>query len=421
MTDARVVAVGSPPTFRAQVARALEVTPEDVEWVPSVAAVEELLSNGPAADVVVLSPAVKEQDAFGAAEFVGRHAPATAVLLVRDRAPNGLLPMAMRAGIRDVVDLSKGSQELREALQRSIQWSLNLRSLGPERRLRTPGLRGTVVSIFSSKGGTGKTFLATNLGAALAVRSGRDTAILDGDFVMGDVMSYFGREATRSLQDLLAVGELTDPEAIRGSATKLGENLFGYAAPLDPAAEPVSGEAMGKVIRALRTAFHYVVVDASAAYSDQALAAMDVSDQVLLITSLDLIAVRHLSSSLRTLLSLGVPRERFRVVLNRADSKVGLDREEVERVLKVRVDAAIPSSRLVPLSLNRGRPVYLENPRSPVGRAVEELADHIIALSGGQHDTIAPSGGQYHVAPTLPANGDAAEARRWGFFRRVSR
>lgn len=411
MTHARVIAVGSPPTFRAQVARALEVAPEDIEWMPSAAAVEELLSNGAPADVVVLSPAVKEPDAFGVAEFLGRNAPATAVLLVRDRAPNGLLPMAMRAGIRDVVDLSKGSQELREALQRSLRWSLNLRSLGADRRPQTPGLRGTVVSIFSSKGGTGKTFLATNLAAALAVRSRRDTAILDGDFIMGDVMSYFGREATRSLQDLLAVGELTDPEAIRGAATKLAENLFAYASPLDPAAEPVSGEAMGKVIRALRAAFHYVVVDASATYSDQALAAMDVSDQVFLITSLDLIAVRHLSSSLRTLLSLGVPRDRFRVVLNRADSKVGLDQEEVERVLKVRVDTAIPSSRLVPLSLNRGRPVYLEDPRSPVGRAVEELAERVIALSGGQR------GEEPGPGPDI----EPAEARRRGFFRKASR
>jgi pilus assembly protein CpaE len=409
MSEARVIAVGSPPTFRAQVARALEAAPEDVEWVPSVAAAEELLANDTGAHVVVLSPAVKEQDAFGVAEFLGRHAPATAVLLVRDRAPNGLLPMAMRAGIRDVVDLSRGGHELREALHRSLRWSLNLRSLGAERRPETTGLRGTVVSVFSSKGGTGKTFLTTNLGAALAVRSRKDTAILDGDFLMGDVMSYFGREATRSLQDLLAVGELTDPEAVRGAGTKLGDNLFGFAAPLDPAAEPVPGETMGKLVRSLRGAFSYVVVDASATYSDQALAAMDVSDQVLLITSLDLVAVRHLSSSLRTLLSLGLPRDRFRVVLNRADSKVGLDREEVERVLKVQVDVAIPSSRLVPLSLNRGRPVYLEDPKSPVSRAIEELADRVIALGQGQ-------GREAGFG-----NGEAAEARRRGFFRRTTR
>ena len=73
----------------------------------------------------------------------------------------------------------------------------------------------------------------------------------------------------------------------------------------------------------------------------------------------DVVGVRHLSLALQTFLSLGFPRERFRVVLNRADSKVGLSPLDVERVMKVKVDTQIPSSRLVPVSLNRGEPVVV--------------------------------------------------------------
>jgi pilus assembly protein CpaE len=146
----------------------------------------------------------------------------------------------------------------------------------------------------------------------------------------------------------------------------------------DPGAHGVPGEAVGKLLRALRGTFAYTVVDSSADYSDHTLASFDAADAVYLITGLDIVGVRHLSLALNTLTSLGVPRERFRTVLNRADSKVGLDPEEVERVLKIEVDVRIPSSRLVPLSLNHGKPVYLGEPRSPVAKAIGSLADRII-------------------------------------------
>jgi pilus assembly protein CpaE len=383
MKDGRVIAVGTPPTFRQQVARALELNTEQVEWLPSVTAVEELLVGGAQrADVLVVSPGVKELDAFGLAQFLGRTSPTTAVVLVRDRAPNGILPPAMRAGIRDVVDLSRGSDELKEALERAMSWSLNLRGVaGDVIPSQQAGPKGTLVSVFSSKGGTGKTFLTVNLAVALATRTGRPTALVDADLEMGDVLSYFGRETNRQIEDLLAVGELTGRDEIVAAGTELAPNLTGYAALLEPGAERVPGEAMARLLRAIRGAFDFTVVDAAADYSDQALATFDLSDAIFLIAGLDIVGVRHLSSAFRTLLSLGVPRDRFRYVLNRADSKVGLEASEVERAMKLKIDALIPSSRSVPIALNRGRPVYLEDPKSGVARSIDEIAQKVIALS----------------------------------------
>src|SRR5919202_2386082 len=126
--DQTVVAVGTPQSFRQILARALEVEPEDVGWVQSCTAAEELLiGTQDPAHVLVVSPEVKEADAFGLAEFVSRSAPSTAVLLVREQAMNGLLPAAMRAGIRDVIDLRSGVDDLRDALERAITWADNVR------------------------------------------------------------------------------------------------------------------------------------------------------------------------------------------------------------------------------------------------------------------------------------------------------
>jgi pilus assembly protein CpaE len=120
------------------------------------------------------------------------------------------------------------------------------------------------------------------------------------------------------------------------------------------------------------------VVDASADYTDLALACFDLSDATCLVTGLDVVGVKHLSKALETLLTIGLPRERFRIVLNRADSKVGLDAADVERVMKIQVDAMIPSSRLVPMSLNKGRPVVIEEPSSEVAQSIKQLARRFV-------------------------------------------
>ena len=375
MTDASVVAVGTPQSFRQQLARAIEMGPDEVGWVQSATAAEELLINAfQPIDVLVLSPEVKEPDALGLAEFVGRQAPGTAMVLVRDHTWNGLLPAAMRAGIRDVVDMTQGTEELRDAVERAIVWASNLRSVNVTADRRAAAHARADPLGLLLEGGTGKTFLTSNLATAISEVTGQDTAVVDLDIDMGDVFTYFGREPSATIQDLMELGEGAERSRIKAVGVQLSEHLWGFGAPPDPAAEAPAGEAIGKFLRALRNEFSWVVVDASVDYSDSALVCFDLSDAICLVTGLDVVGVKHLSKSLDTLLTIGLPRERFRVVLNRADSKVGLDASDVERVMKINVDAMIPSSRLVPTSLNKGRPVVLDEPNSEVAQAVRQLA-----------------------------------------------
>ena len=401
-----VIAVGTPQSFRTTLARALECEPEDIGWVQSVTAAEEVLVEGRTPiDVMVLSPEVKDPDALGLAEFVGRTAPMIAIVAVRDKGWNGLLPAAMRAGIRDVVDMTRGSEELRDAVERAITWAENLR----HQRGVDPGQasqRGVVISVFSSKGGAGKTFLTTNLATAISQLSGRDTAVVDMDVDMGDVFSYFGLEPNKQVSDLIGLGEGATTDEVFANSIQLDEHLFGFGAVPDPAMESPGGEAVGKYLRVLRNNFAYVVVDASNDYTDLALACFDLSDAICLVTGLDVVGVKHLSKALDTLISIGLPRERFRIVLNRADSKVGLDARDVERVMKIEVDTMIPSSRLVPTSLNKGRPVYLDEPNCDVSQSIRQLAKRFTGMQADHFDGL--------DAELVGANGK----RRGGMFRR---
>jgi len=399
----RVVAVGAPPTFRQQVARAVGSPPETVEWLPTVTAAEDFMSSGKTtADLLALSPAVKTEDAIGFGEFVGRRFPATAVVVVRDRPPDGALPLLIRSGVRDVVDLTHGGDELRESLQRALTWSSNLRSVNGRGQPEAGGPRGRMICIFSSKGGTGKTFLACNLASAIARRLGEPTALVDLDVDLGDVFAYFGKQPTRPLEDLLTVGDDADADTIRGLGNKLEEHLWGYGAPPDPGApQVVSGEAVGLALSTLRSVFAFTVLDGTADYSDHVLAAMDLSDVIYLVSGPDVVGLKHLSMAIQTLTTLGTPRERLRVVLNRADSRVGITPTDVERIMRIKPDVLVPSSALVPTSLNHGIPVVVEEPRSGVARALENLASTLVA----------------EARPTNGVDPDGAAPRR----RRLSR
>lgn len=378
MTMTRLTTVGTPKGFRRDVARAAGFPAENVEWVSAEDAAQHLLEGAAAwPDILVVSPGTAEAQAIELAETAAVSSPTTVVVLVRNQVANGLLPAAMRAGIRDVVDLSRGTEELGQALARAVSWSAILRAATTDTR-PDEGRKGTLVTVFSSKGGTGKTFLACNLAAAIASRSKSDTALLDIDFSMGDAFTYYGRESNHAIEDILALGTTRDRATILASATQLTDNLWGFASPTDPAGEEVPGERLTKLLHSLQATFEYVVVDVPASYSEQVLVALEEADHVCLLASLDVVGVKHLSKALDTLSSIGIPQDKLHIVLNRADSKVGLDPHDVEKVLKITVDSMIPSSRLVPASLNQGHPVYLQEPTSDVAKSIDRMADSLL-------------------------------------------
>ena len=378
MTDPRIVAVGGTPSFPTDVVRAMGGSHDAVQWLPSTSSTQRAMGDGQQAfDIVVLAPSVDDDEAIALAEFAAKESPTTAVLLVRDVAVDGSFPRLVRGGVRDVVDLTRGKGEFREAMDRAVEWSRVVH--GTVSTNGSPERTGVIVSIFSTKGGTGKTFLACNLAAALAEKSGSTVGLLDLDHDLGDVFAYFGAEPSRTLQELLTQDEAVDADAIAQLGTPLAKGITGFGSRPDPRAEPLPGAAIARLLGKLRVAFPFSVVDATSEYSDHVLSALDLSDAICLMTGLDAIGVRHLSIAAQTLESLGIRRERLQYVVNRVDNKVSLEILDVERLLQIRVDGRIPSSPLVPRSINRGKLLWFDQHRSDVARGIGAFADHLMA------------------------------------------
>jgi len=169
-----------------------------------------------------------------------------------------------------------------------------------------------------------------------------------------------------------------DPEALKGYLTPHRQGVYLLAAPLEPGlSETITADQVQRIMKMLKQSFSYVIVDSPPSFTDHVLGALDESDECALVTSMDVPSIKNLKLALQTLELLGFGRDRIRLILNRADAKVGLRVQEVEKTLGTSIDVAIPSMRDVPLSINRGTPLVTEDPKSPVVASIAKLAELI--------------------------------------------
>jgi pilus assembly protein CpaE len=331
----------------------------------------------------VVGSGLADDEALGFAGRLQQAAPEVPVVLLRERDSGDLLRAALRLGIRDVLPASSDDAAVRASTARAIELASTLRGRlgGGAATPDPPGeLPGEIITVFSAKGGCGKTFLATNLAVALAA-GGVEVALVDLDLHFGDVAIVLQLFPTRTIQDAARERGL-DAAGLRTYLTAHPAGVWTLAAPSEPpVADTVSASAVVSMLKLLRSSFAYVVIDTPAAFSDQVLAAFDESDRIALLATLDVPSIKNLKLTMQAMERLRYPRERIRVVVNRADSRVGLRLPDVEKVLGAAVDVTIPSSRSVPISVNKGNPVLLEEPRGNVAEAIRGLAAQFAPLA----------------------------------------
>ncbi len=351
--------------------------------VPSLDGLRRHLETNLAEDAVVLGPSVDLSAAAALAGSMRVTRPSLGVILIRRRLDTSVLAEALRAGVREVIE-ERDMSGLNAAVGRvrDIARAMREQVLGPD-TLEEPTSKGRLITVFSAKGGCGKTTLATNLAAALADRGRREVCLVDLDLAFGDVAIALQLFPAHTIADAVPLGSALDASAIASLLTPHSPGLTTLVAPLEPgAAESIPAELVGRVLDLLKERFDYVVVDTPPAFDDQVLVAFDRSDLVALLATLDIPALKNLKLTLETMDLLNFPRDRWRIVLNRADSKVGLAYSEVEKTLGVPISVQIPSSRDVPASINRGVPIVLDDPRHPVSQSIRDFAESAVAGSG---------------------------------------
>jgi pilus assembly protein CpaE len=345
-----------------------------------VASLEELkrtLSTDPDEYAVVLGPAVDLEAAAALADTLRVTRPATSVILIRRRVDTGVLAEALRSGMREVVE-ERDLAGLGQAVMRAAQvWEA---VHGPVTAGGASEL-GKLITVFSPKGGVGKTTLAVNLALALS-RDEKNVCLVDLDLGFGDVAITLQLFPARTLADAVPLEHGLDIESLDPLLTPHRDGIHTLVAPVQPdAKESIPASLVSKVLRLLKTKFDYVVVDTEPSFDEHVLQAFDETDELLLVTTLDIPTLKNVKIAVETLDLLNFPKGQRRLILNRADDKVGLSADKVESTLGMSIAASVPTSPQVASSTNAGEPIVSSLPRHPVTKAILALANDLQSSS----------------------------------------
>jgi len=377
------------------------------EVVDSVEQLKLHLDNRPHEFALILGPSVPLAAAVSLADTLRVTRPTVSVILVRTTIDTAVLAEALRSGMREVVPLDDVSG-IGLAVQRA-------RGLHEALVSKMPGQgsaerAGKVVTVFSAKGGVGKTTISTNLAVGLAAGGRHEVCIVDLDLAFGDVAIALQIFPSRTIADTIPMQAHLDIEGLESLLTTYRNGVFALAAPVQPdAKDAITPQLVRDILNLLRERFAYVVIDTPPAFDDHVLQTFDESDLIVLVATPDIPALKNLKIACETIHLLNIPKDRLHVVLNRADARVGISPEEVAASLNMSISTSIPSSRDVPASVNRGELLFLSDPRHAVSQGIAHLAADVVASTREV---------QRVAAAAEPSKNVAHSRRRTGLFSR---
>ncbi|WP_334144689.1 AAA family ATPase [Rhabdothermincola sp.] len=334
--------------------------------------------------VVVLGPSFAGTVELTAAEQLLAARREVGAIMVTTELTTELLQRALRAGVKDVLQAPVDSGQLAEAVARvAATLTPAVAAPIPTTFAEGEGL-GRVITVFSTKGGAGKSVIATNLAVVLARRSERPVVLIDADLQFGDIAVMLKLAPQHTIVDAVSALDRLDLALIQSLLiTHNPSGLRVLPAPLEPAfADQIGATEMVRIVELLRQFCAFVVIDTPAYFNDVVLGLIEESDDVLLVAGMDIPNIKNVKIGLQTLRLLNTPMEKVKLILNRANSKVKLDVGEVERTLGVQAEALVPSDVVVPQAVNKGEAVVLVAPKSGVARSMEDLADLFIPVEG---------------------------------------
>jgi len=302
--------------------------------------------------------------------------PERPVVVLYTGSPNGFVKRVFEAGADDIINLPIDPSSMQFAIEKVVA----RRSGGAS----SSGIAtAPLICVLGPKGGTGKTLTTCNLAVSLA-GLGQKVAIVDLDLQFGDVSLSLGIAPDRTVYDLAKSGGSLDFDKLDGYLMTHTSGVRLLAAPTRPDhAGSITVDFLRDVYAVLRSSFDYVIVDTPPGFTPEVIASIDNSTQICMICMLDSLSLKNTKLGLETLDLMGYDSARIKLVLNRADSRVGITREDVRAIVGRNPDTVVPSDRDVSRAVNEGNPVATTKPRSDVAVAFKELAQSYLTPTDG--------------------------------------
>lgn len=321
---------------------------------------------------------IVEADASAASEYealtqiIAQH-PKLAIVLIAPDISVDMLRAALRIGLKEVVSLNGDPGELSQALERI-------------RRSRSPsgGAGGQVMAFVSCKGGSGATFIATNLGFALAERSTKRVMLIDLNLQFGDAILYLSdRRPVSSVVDIVRDVHRVDAALLESAVVQVLPNFWVLPAPNDPtAASEIGGADVSGLLSFARLQADYVILDLGRTLDAGTVQALDMADHVYPVLQQTLPYVRDGKRMLSLFKSLGYSEAKQRPVLSRFDRNADITQKDLEDALGASLFAVLPNDyKVASASVNQGVPVPRLAKSSAIARSLGEFAGRIDTAS----------------------------------------
>jgi pilus assembly protein CpaE len=350
---------------------------QSIQIVGFVSGVEESWTTlqDTRSDLFVIACSGYSERALSLISSTARERPDLPIVVLSLSSPDGFLSRLFEMGADDVVRLPESPERVRFTLQKVVaRRSAMIAASG--------GGQGSMICVLGPKGGTGKTVTASNLAVALAA-AGKQVAAMDLDLQFGDLALCLGVRPETTIHDLATSPGSLDADKLDAYLVPHESGAKVLVAPTRPdQASLITVEFLRDVYAVLREMCDYLIVDSSPGFSAEVISAIDASSDVCMLGMLDTLSLKNTRLGLETLDLMGYDTERVVLVLNRADSRVGISDEDVERIVGRKPQIRVPSDVEVTRSVNDGRPIVLSRPKSEPSQSFRRLAELYMARAG---------------------------------------
>jgi pilus assembly protein CpaE len=332
------------------------------------------------ADALVVACTQESEHALALVDWWAAHRPSKPVVVLCHASPNGFVRRAFSAGADDLIVLDASpevSPDVSQQLIFALQKAVARRSAPTENGSDL----GKLICVLGPKGGIGKTLTCCNLGVVLADMDKR-VVLVDLDLQFGDLALSLGLSPDATIYDLATSGGSLDAGKVESYLATHPTGMRVLMAPTRPdQASTITIEFLREVYAVLRSSFDYVIVDTPPGFTPEVIASIDASTHVCMIGMLDALSLKNTKLGLETLDLMGYKPDRLRIVLNRADSSVGITHNDVLSILGRPPDVLVPSHRDITRSVNEGTPIALGHKRSEAAKAFQALAAQYAAAA----------------------------------------
>jgi pilus assembly protein CpaE len=343
-------------------------------------------------DIILMDVNMPQLDGIQATEILATEVPGSPVIIMSVQGERDYIRRAMQAGAREFLIKPFSGDELIASIRRvhqleqkkgtflakAVASGVPAADSGAAQQVR----RGEVFLVFSGKGGVGKSIIASNLSIALAMETGARVALVDLDLQFGDIGVLLNLDHSRSITDLADASASSDAEFIQEVLANGPEGVQVLLAPISPElADLVTADHLRTIMQELQRTYDFIVVDTASHLAELNLEAIELATRVIVVTALNIPAIKDTKLTLKVLESLNVEPDRILLTLNRSDAHSEFNKEAVENNLRFPIALQIPHDpKAVSTSVNRGAPFVSANPEAEISRSVRELVSQLVPL-----------------------------------------